>query len=101
MVISIIIFGVLCYGAEKSRQAANSRERLVRPMELIPLDPLPDGVAPAHGAIRSSLDRRGNPVGANDLRITVHALARDPIMVSSHTCEFTRVDGLSTEKWGK
>lgn len=99
VVMSVITYGELYYGAEKSRQAEESRDRLNRLTELIPASPLPDNVARVYGAIRAALDRAGTPIGANDLWIAAHALAQDLILVSNNTREFSRIDGLSVENW--
>lgn len=56
--------------------------------------------ADAHYArLRTDLERRGLPIGANDLFIAAHALSLGATLVTDNTREFERVDGLTVENW--
>lgn len=55
--------------------------------------------SPAYGQIRALLERRGAPIGINDLHIAGHARSRGPTVVSNNEREFRRVDGLNMENW--
>lgn len=52
-----------------------------------------------YGRIRADLQRRGQPIGSNDLLIAAHALALDCILVTDNEREFSRVPGLRVENW--
>jgi tRNA(fMet)-specific endonuclease VapC len=52
-----------------------------------------------YGAIRADLERRGVPIGANDILIAAHALALGCILVTDNVREFSRIDGLAVENW--
>ena len=52
-----------------------------------------------YGKVRSTLEKRGTPIGALDTLIAAHALSRDCILVTNNTKEFKRVDGLTVEDW--
>jgi tRNA(fMet)-specific endonuclease VapC len=47
----------------------------------------------------TSLKEAGTPIGANDLWIACHALAKSATLVTHNTCEFKRVVGLKVEDW--
>jgi len=92
---SIITYGELLLGAEKSRYPRPAQERLQRFVEFVLVLTSPRYYA----HIRAELERAGTPIGANDLWIAVHALASDLILVSNNLREFSRVTGLETENW--
>jgi tRNA(fMet)-specific endonuclease VapC len=96
---SIITYGELQFGAEKSRNSGLAHEKLSRLAELVPVLALPGNAAIHYGQIRSGLERCGTPIGANDLWIAAHALAEGLILVSNNTGEFSRVPGMSLENW--
>ena len=65
------------------------------------LDVLPlDEAVPAHyAALRTHLERQGNPIGPNDALIAAHALALEAVLVTDNEAEFRRVPGLQIENW--
>lgn len=96
---SLITFGELRYGAEKSTRAADALSTLDRLVELIPvLTPGPE-VGTAYGRLRADLERQGMPIGNNDLWIAAHALALGVTLVSNNTREFERVPKLKLQNW--
>ena len=52
-----------------------------------------------YGDIRSDLERKGTPIGVNDLHIAGHARSRGLMVVTNNTKEFTRVEGLRITDW--
>ena len=96
---SIMTYGELLFGAEKSQHPKPAEERLKRFVELVPVLPLPDDSPRHYARIRATLERAGTPIGANDLWIAAHALASELILVSNNLREFDRVSGLATENW--
>ncbi len=44
--------------------------------------------------IREKLERKGTPIGVNDLHIAAHARSRGLILVTNNIREFERVEGL-------
>jgi len=52
-----------------------------------------------YGQIRTSLERSGSPIGANDMLIAAHALALDATLVTDNEREFRRIDGLKMDNW--
>jgi tRNA(fMet)-specific endonuclease VapC len=47
------------------------------------------------------LQRKGTPIGSNDLWIAAHALAENLILVTNNEREFKRVPKLKIENWTK
>ena len=62
---------------------------------------LPFGVAEARvsAGIRSSLEKKGKPIGPNDVLIAGTAKACNATLVTRNTREFKRVQGLVLEDW--
>jgi len=51
-----------------------------------------------HGRLRTDLERRGQPMGGNDLLIAAHALAAQLTLVTDDR-GFTRIPELLRENW--
>ena len=47
------------------------------------------------------LQRKGAPLGPNDLWIAAHARAAGLVLVSNNEREFKRVPGLKVENWAR
>ena len=52
-----------------------------------------------YGAIRASLEARGEIIGNNDLWIAAHAKAAGLTLVTNNEREFRRVQGLKIQNW--
>lgn len=97
--ISVITYGELMYGAQKSGQRAAAMERLQEVVLLLPALPLPETAAASYGKIRAELEAKGEMIGNNDLWIAAHALAADLVLVTNDEKEFRRVRGLKMQNW--
>jgi tRNA(fMet)-specific endonuclease VapC len=97
--ISVISFGELCYGAEKSQDRATAIAGLTRLTSVLPVLPIPDAAGRTYGEIRRELEVRGEIISSNDLWIAAHARATGLILVTSNVREFKRVGGLTIENW--
>jgi tRNA(fMet)-specific endonuclease VapC len=96
---SCITFGELLYGAEKSARREAVLRTLQRLAEKIRVLPLERSVSTEYGRLRAALERKGTPLGNNDLWIAAHALAAQLTLVTNDQREFGRVPGLRTENW--
>ena len=99
MCISSITYAELCYGVAHSariEQNAQELEAFRRDLDILPFD---RDAGKRYGEIRHALERRGRPIGANDLLIAAHALSRDATLVTNTAGEFGRVPGLRVENW--
>ncbi len=99
LAMSVITFGELAFGVERSQQRQRSSEALARLRHVITLLPLPGEAGEHYGRIRATLQAGGTPIGANDLWIASHALAAGLTLVSNNVGEFQRVTGLRLENW--
>lgn len=95
--ISAIVMHELYFGAFKSRvQAAG-----VAAVDRLHFQVIDFDRDDAHhaGEIRALLEVRGTAIGPYDVLIAGQARARDLILVTHNSREFTRVPGLKTEDW--
>ncbi len=98
-VISVITWGELRYGAEKSRQRDMVLALLEEFTAMVPVMPMPEAAGQAYGPIRAALEAKGEPIGNNDLWIAAHAKASGLIVVTNNEREFKRVPGLGVRNW--
>jgi tRNA(fMet)-specific endonuclease VapC len=97
--ISVITYGELVYGVQKSPDPRKAMMILEELTALIPIVPMAIEVAKTYGAIRSDLAARGELIGNNDLWIAAHAKSLGVILVTNNESEFKRVEGLVIENW--
>ena len=98
-VLSVVTFGELLYGAQKSSKRAEIIEELEQFRELVPVVPLPIDAAQFYGAIRADFARRGESIGNNDLWIAAHAMAAGLTLVTNNAREFQRIGDLRIQNW--
>lgn len=96
---SLVTYGELLYGAEKSQHSKKSLGILEELATLIPPLPLSVDVGIHYARIRATLEKQGMPIGNNDLWISAHALALDTVLVTNNLKEFSRVQDLNLENW--
>ena len=97
--LSVITYGELLYGAEKSSQRLAALERLRELVHLLPALSLPESAAEAYGSIRAELESKGERIGNNDLWIAAHAFVAGLTLVTNNEDEFRRVRGLKIQNW--
>ena len=97
--ISVITYGELLYGAEKSRHRTAALELLRELVHYLPALPLPEAAGPAYGEIRAELESKGELIGNNDLWIAAHAMAEHLTLITNNEREFRRVPGLKIQNW--
>jgi tRNA(fMet)-specific endonuclease VapC len=98
-VLSVVTYGELLYGVEKSSERVRALQILQEFVSVVEVLPLPVGAAATYGAVRASLESKGEIIGTNDLWIAAHALAADLTLVTNNEREFRRVSGLKIENW--
>ncbi len=97
--ISVVTWGELLYGAEKSKQRKIVLQLLTEFKSFVPVLAIPENTGETYGAIRASLESKGTPIGNNDLWIAAHAKAEKLILVTNNEREFQRVPGLKIQNW--
>lgn len=95
---SIIVACELRYGAAKrgSRRLTRQIEAILGAITILPLEA---GADRHYAAIRTTLERKGTPIGANDMLIAAQARAIEAICVTDNVAEFKRVPALKVENW--
>jgi tRNA(fMet)-specific endonuclease VapC len=97
--ISIVTWGELLLGAEKSQNRSKVLDVLEEFSAIVPVLPMAEKVGPAYGAIRAALEIQGKPIGNNDLWIAAHAKAEGLTLVTNNEREFKRIAGLKLLNW--
>lgn len=97
---SIVVACELRYGGTKKDSPALSEkiEQLLSVIDVLPLEVDADR---EYGMIRSSLEKSGTTIGANDMLIAAHALSQNLTLITGNTSEFSRINGLKLENWLK
>jgi tRNA(fMet)-specific endonuclease VapC len=98
---SVVTFGELRVGAEKSDRYPDSLKALELFVQVVPVLSLVPEVANFYGRVRSDLERRGKIIGANDLWIASHCLQLGLTLVTNNEREFRRIPNLPIENWTK
>jgi tRNA(fMet)-specific endonuclease VapC len=98
-VLSVITYGELLYGAEKSRQKPKALAQLAELVQLLPVLALPEEAGRTYGEFRAVLESEGRVIGNNDLWIAAHAKAADLTLVTNNEREFRRIRGLKIQNW--
>lgn len=98
-VISVITWGELRYGAERSAHRESVVQSLDEFAALVPVQPLPKAAGQDYGVVHAALEAGGTPIGNNDLWIAAHARAAGLTLVTNNEREFRRVQDLKIENW--
>jgi tRNA(fMet)-specific endonuclease VapC len=95
---SIIVAAELRYGADKksSPRLSSQLDAVLGVLEVLPFEAPADT---SYGLLRSRLEKRGTPIGANDLLIAAQALALGYAIVTDNERGFSRVEGLRVQNW--
>ena len=99
LAMSAITFAELMNGAKKSQHVEGNIAKLNELAELLEIRAFDQKAAVTYGDVRSTLEKKGNIIGSNDLLIAAHALSLNLILVTNNEKEFKRVDGLRIENW--
>ena len=96
-----VVKAELFFGAMKSTRMAENLALLGQLFTAFSSVPFDDAAARKYGEIRSDLDRKGTPIGPNDLMIAAIALVHGLVVITHNTREFKRITGLKVEDWEK
>jgi tRNA(fMet)-specific endonuclease VapC len=99
MAISAIMLSELFHGAEKSAKVAQNLGVVEEFASLLEVLPYTAKASQHYGAIRSTLEKAGRPIGVNDLHFAAHARSEGLTLVTNNLGEFDRVPGLLTDNW--
>lgn len=99
MCISSITLAELLHGVEKSSMVSHNLRKVEDFTSRLDVLPYDNNAAFHYGNIRANLEKKGTPIGVNDLHIAGHARSESLILVSNNLREFERIDGLRLENW--
>jgi len=94
-----VVVGELFHGAERSVDPVKGRaqvEKFLQPFLSLPFE---DAAAREYARVRSDLERRGTPIGDNDMLIAAIAVVNGLRLVTHNTAEFSRIPNLIIEDW--
>ena len=95
--ISVITYGELSFGAEKSAKPGQTHRTLTQLIGAIPVLPLDVNAATQYGIVRQHLQASGKVKGNDDLWIAAYALADKHVLMTNNVDEFARVPKLRIE----
>ena len=99
MAISAITLSELFHGAEKSSKVNENLAAIEDFCNRLTVLPYTAKASQHYGAIRSALEKIGQPIGVNDFHIAAHARSEGLILVSNNVSEFARVPALQVDNW--
>ena len=97
--ISSITLAELFHGAEKSAKPAHNLRHVEDFVSRLVVLEYGGKAAAHYGEIRATLERRGRPIGVNDLHIAGHARSEGLTLVTNNMKEFEWVEALRLENW--
>lgn len=99
MCISAVTLAELLHGAEKSERKEHNLAQVDDFSSRLTVMDYHTKAAAHYGDIRADLERKGAPIGVNDLHIAGHARSEGLVLVTNNMSEFERVEGLRVENW--
>jgi len=99
VLLSPVVLGELELGVAKSTWPERNRARLAEVVQQLTVVPLDAEAAHHYADIRAVLERRGTPIGANDLWIAAQARSLGAVLVTDNMRELARVDELKLANW--
>ena len=97
--ISSITLAELMHGVEKSAKSNHNLRQVEDFTSRLTVLEYGNKAASHYGDIRAVLERKGTPVGVNDLHIAGHARSEGLTLVTNNLKEFERVEALRLENW--
>ena len=97
--ISSITLAELMHGVEKSAKPDHNLRQVEDFTSRLTVLEYGNKAASHYGDVRAVLERKGTPVGVNDLHIAGHARSEGLTLVTNNLKEFERVEALRLENW--
>jgi len=99
--LSVISYGELVYGANKSEQVANNLAKVHRLREIFPIIDVTPSVMDCFGDIKASLSLKGISVADFDLLIGCTAITLGYSVVTNNEKHFSKIPNLKIVNWLK
>ena len=95
---SIVLYE-LEVGIARSTSPKKRRKQLEDFTSLVKVLPFGTEEARSAASIRVDLEKKGRPIGPDDILIAAVAMTNQFILVTRNTAEFSRIKGLRLENW--
>lgn len=99
IMISVITYGELVYGARKSTHIERNLATAHRVAEIYPMLPVTQSVIETFAGLRADLEIAGTPLDDMDLLIAATALSHNLTLVTNNEKHFSRIPGLPLSNW--
>lgn len=97
--ISSITQAELLYGIARKPEATRLHREVHHFLNHIQILSWENDIAPYYAQIRADLEKKGQTIGAMDMLIASHAVAKNLTLVTNNIAEFKRVHGLIYDDW--
>jgi tRNA(fMet)-specific endonuclease VapC len=97
--ISVISYGELVYGAEKSKKVSHNLAKVHRLRELFPIIEITCAIMDTYGAIKSQMTRNGSVIDEFDLLIGATAIVMGYAVVTNNQKHFSKIPDLKVVNW--
>jgi tRNA(fMet)-specific endonuclease VapC len=97
--ISVISYGELIYGANKSKHREKNIANVHRLSEIFPLLPITPSIMETFGELKARLSIEGSIIADMDLLIASTAITHNLILVTNNERHFGRITELELENW--
>lgn len=94
-----VVKAELLVGVAKNENPEGRLKKIQPFLERFASLPFDDSAATSYAEIRSDLEKRGVPIGPNDLMIASIAVANQLVLITHNVREFKRVKDLTIEDW--
>jgi tRNA(fMet)-specific endonuclease VapC len=99
IIIPSIVKAELLYGAEKSKNKEENLKKIYQFLLPFHIESFTDDETVLYAQIRNVLEKKGTPIGPDDLLIATIVLSHDCYLITNNTKEFSRIKNLKIEDW--
>ncbi len=99
--ISVISYGELLYGAQKSARPEENLARVRRLGEILPVIEVSPAIMEAFASLKARLEREGRRLDDFDLVIAATAMTLGYRLITNNEKHFTRIEGLHIDNWAR
>ncbi|HLP14845.1 MAG TPA: type II toxin-antitoxin system VapC family toxin [Bacteroidota bacterium] len=99
MYISVVTYGELYFGAEKSKSPQKNLSTVQRIGEIFPVIDVTKSIMETFGRLKAGLGRKGNVLDDMDLIIASTAMTHNYTLVTNNEKHFRKIPDLQIENW--
>ena len=97
--VSIVTYGELIYGANKSKNIEKNLAKIHRIAELFPIINISVAIMETFGDLKATLEKAVTTLDDMDLLIASTALTHNLVLVTNNEKHFKRIQGLKIVNW--